>query len=202
MDRRVAAVAIAVIAVGAIAAVLILRDGDGGIDETLAAFSNRGRPIEMAVPERLGPNVKPTGEVVLISEYEGHRFLRLPRKDGSSCWALADRRFGDWGLTEYACESDFTRFPDPKRPVLTVGRLSVSTAERLSDYVTFAGFAADGVKRVAVIDENDRVVPVADVVRNVFYAPTPPTRVKAIAALDAAGEVVWRSPGVPPPPDE
>jgi hypothetical protein len=203
MQRRVAAVLIAVIviAVGAIAAVLLLRDDGGGVNETLAAFSNRGRPIEMALPERLGPNVKPTGEVLLIAERKGLRFLRLPRVDGSSCWATADRRFGDWGLTEFACETDFTRFPDPRRPVLTVGRLGVSPDPelRLIDYTTFAGFAADGVRRVAVIDEHDRVVPVAEVVRNVFYAPTPPTRVKAIAALDAAGMVVWRGGGLPAP---
>jgi hypothetical protein len=37
------------------------------------------------------------------------------------------------------------------------------------DYV--AGFAADGVKRVGVIDVQDRLIPVADVASNIFSRP-------------------------------
>jgi hypothetical protein len=194
MPRRAAAALILVLTLGAIAAALLLRDRGDSIDESLGAFSNRGRPIEMAVPERIGPPSFPklTGKAFLITEREGLRFLRLPRVDGSSCWSTAERRSGLWQLTNYGCEIGFARFPDPKQPVMIVSRGEVLPAAALMAYHSFQGFAADGVKRIAIIDAQDRVVPVADVVDNVFYAAKPPDRAKAVAALDGAGEVIWR----------
>lgn len=61
-------------------------------------------------------------------------------------------------------------------------------------FASFAGFAADDVKRIGVIDVDDRLIPVANVVANVFFSPQPPPELKAVAALDEAGEVIWRSP--------
>ena len=55
------------------------------------------------------------------------------------------------------------------------------------------------MKRIAVIDAQDRVVPTADVVGNIFYSAGPSGRVKGIAALDEAGEVIWRSAAIQPP---
>jgi hypothetical protein len=204
MERRAAAVLALVLTLALVAGgVLLFRDDSGGIDESLAAFSNRGRPIEMAVPERVGPPSFPklTRKAILIAERRGLRFLRLPRVDGSSCWATAERRFGLWQLTNYGCDVGLGRFPDPKRPVLIVSQLEVLPETALTAYHSFQGFAADGVKRVAIIDARDRVVPVADVVGNVFYAARTPDRAKAVAALDEAGEVIWRG-GAVQLPDE
>jgi hypothetical protein len=192
---QVALAVAAIIVAGIAAAFFVLRDVSDE-DDGLAAMSNRGRPIEMAVPERLGPWGDVTGEVILIAERGGIRFVRLPRKDGSSCWGTADRRAGIWNLTGYGCETGFLRFPDPERPVMVVGRMQVLPGTQLMVYESFAGFAADGVKRIGVIDAQDHVIQVTNVVDNVFFTPNPPDRAKAVAALDSAGEVIWRSAGV------
>ena len=202
MTRRshVAAVFIAVIGLGVLAAFFLLRSDDADDDAALSTMTNRGRPIEMAVPERIGPGTPTlTGEAIQIVERGGLRFLRLPRDDGSSCWAIAERRSGTWQLTNFNCETDLQRFPDPEQPVMTVGRLQISPVNQRMNYLSFAGFAADGVKRVAIVDGDDRVIPVTNVVDNTFFTPTPPQDVKTIAALDADGKVIWRGAGVPPP---
>lgn len=82
---------------------------------------------------------------------------------------------------------------------MTVARLQILPGTELMVYESFAGFAADGVERVAVIDAEDRLVPMAEVVGNVFHSANPPDPVKAVAALDVDGEVIWRGPSVPPP---
>jgi hypothetical protein len=198
MERRLVAVSIlAVIALGVVAAFLLLRDGSDD-DKGLAAMSNRGRPIQMAIPDRLGPWGDVTGDAMLIAERGDVRFLRLPRKDKSSCWATAERRSGFWSITGFACETGFLRFPDPERPVMVVGRMQ-GTGNRLVTYERFEGFAADGVTRIGVINARDRLVQVAGVTDNVFLTPVPPENIKRIVALDAAGEIVWRGPEVPLP---
>jgi hypothetical protein len=66
-------------------------------------------------------------------------------------------------------------------------------------FEAFNGVAADGVKRVGVIDAEDRLMPIADVRRNAFYAEAPRDRIKAIAALGENGEVIWQSAPAPLP---
>ena len=66
-------------------------------------------------------------------------------------------------------------------------------------YESFLGLAADGVAKVGVIDEQDRLVPMADVDGNAFYADAPEGRVKSVVALDEAGDVIWSSPPRTPP---
>jgi hypothetical protein len=53
MSRRLAAVIVAFVALGAIAALLLLRDGDSGGD-SLARMSADGEPIAMDVPQHAG----------------------------------------------------------------------------------------------------------------------------------------------------
>ena len=87
MPRRLAAVLIvASLAFGALLAaglVFLLRDSDD-VNGALATMSARERPVTIAVPERIGAPNSPrlTGEVLLIGERAGFRFLRLPRDDG------------------------------------------------------------------------------------------------------------------------
>ena len=192
----VVAVGLAIAVAGA--AVLLLR-GDGE-DPALSRMSVTGRPVEMAVPDNLGRFVGDlTGEVELITQRRDLRFLRLEKATGGWCYATADRRFGDWGLTEYACQTSANPFPSPEIPVINVGRLVGTRDPELIEYGQFAGFAADAVHRVGIIDKNDRVIPVAEVVDNVYYAPKPPPGAKRMVALDAEGKVIWRSAGVQRP---
>ena len=72
-------------------------------------------------------------------------------------------------------------------------------ARALRTFESFTGLAADGVTRVGVITELDRLVPLAAVRGNAFYADALSRRIKAIVALDEKGEVIWQSAPVPLP---
>jgi hypothetical protein len=176
------------------AAFLVLRDG-GDKDYSLGVMSTEGRPFEMAVPEQLFTpgSPKTTGEALLIAEQEGIRLVRMPREDGSSCWGTSEHRSGEWQLTNYVCETQFNRFPDPTSPVLVLSRSGFVPGTELRTFEAFNGVAADGVKRVGVIDAQDRLVPMAAVRGNAFSADAPSDGVKAVVALDEKGEVIWRS---------
>jgi hypothetical protein len=200
MKRLLAAVAAGIALLAAVGGFLLLRDSDEE-DGALATMSARERPVEIPLPERVGLPNSPllTGEAFLIGERAGFRFLRLPREDGSSCFARAEFRSEEWQLVGWSCEIGFQRFPDRRQPVMSLSPLQILPGTQFITYDTISGFAADGVKRIAVIDAQDRVVPTADVVGNIFYSVGPSDRVKGIAALDEAGEVIWRSAAIQPP---
>jgi hypothetical protein len=82
---------------------------------------------------------------------------------------------------------------------MTVSGLQVIPDTQIFVHNTVAGFAADGVKRIAVIDAQDRVVPIAEVVGNTFYSNGQGEQVKALAALGEADEVIWRTAPIEPP---
>jgi hypothetical protein len=153
MSRRLAAVIVALVALGAIAALLRLRDGDSGGD-SLARMSADGEPIAMDVPSTLGFFGKPTGEAILIAERQGVRFLRLPDEDGTSCWATSDRSSGFWSIRSFSCDTEYP-FPDPQQPVIVLA--SVRGDGDLLTYNELRGFAADGVKRIGALDAAGRV---------------------------------------------
>jgi hypothetical protein len=83
--------------------------------------------------------------------------------------------------------------------VLVLSRGGIVPGTQLRTFEAFNGIAADGVKRVGVIDAQDRLVPMADVMGNAFSADAPSDRIKAIVALDEKGEVIWQSAPVPLP---
>jgi hypothetical protein len=77
---QVAAVFVAVIGLGVLAAFFVLRR-DGGDDQALSTISNRGRPIELEFGVRISAGeAKPTGEVMLLAERAGLRFLHAEGK--------------------------------------------------------------------------------------------------------------------------
>lgn len=200
MSRRVGAGLIAaLLALGATAAFLFLRDGDE--DAGLARLSAPQRPYKMPIPNPLGGpgSPEPTGEAFVIAERKGVRLVRIPRRDGSSCWGAHELRSGDWHLTNYNCEATFERFPDPKQPLRVLGTVYLVLGTQLFEYQSFQGLAADGVHSVGIIDARDRLVPIARVQRNAFWAEPPTEEVKAVVALDDDGEVIWRSPGAQQP---
>ena len=198
--RTIVALPVAALAaLGVLAAFLLLRDGD---DETaFSSVSAREQAFELPVPQTLGlpSSPKTTGEAFYIAERDGIRIVRVPREDGSSCWGTSDRRSDEWQLTNYVCETQFRRFPDSEAPVVLLTRGGFLQGLELMVYESFIGLAADGIAGVGAIDEQDRVVPIADFEGNAFYADGPEGRIKSVVALDEAGEVIWRSPSRPPP---
>ena len=202
MTRRrtfVALAVVALIALGMLAGYLLLRDGDD--EPAYATISAQEQPFEMPLPTTLGlpSSPKTTGEAFFLAEKDGIRIVRVPREDGSSCWGTSDRRSNEWQLTSFICESQFGRFPDAESPVMLLARGGFLSGTILMVYESFIGLAADGVAKVGVIDEQDRLVPMADVDGNAFYADAPEGRVKSVVALDEAGEVIWKSPPRTPP---
>lgn len=202
MTRRrtfVALAVVALIALGMLAGYLLLRDGDD--ERAYATISAQEQPFEMPLPATLGlpSSPKTTGEAFFLAEKDGIRIVRVPREDGSSCWGTSDRRSNEWQLTSFICESQFGRFPDAESPVMLLARGGFLSGTILMVYESFIGLAADGVAKVGVIDEQDRLVPMADVDGNAFYAEAPEGRVKSVVALDEAGEVIWKSPPRTPP---
>ena len=202
MTRRRTFVALAVVALIALctlAGYLLLRDGDD--EPAYATISAQEHPFEMPLPATLGlpSSPKTTGEAFFLAEKDGIRIVRVPREDGSSCWGTSDRRSNEWQLTSFICESQFGRFPDAESPVMLLARGGFLSGTILMVYESFIGLAADGVAKVGVIDEQDRLVPMADVDGNAFYAEAPEGRVKSVVALDEAGEVIWKSPPRTPP---
>jgi hypothetical protein len=202
MTRRrtfVALAVVALIALGMLAAYLLLRDGDD--EAAYATISAQERAFEMPLPATLGlpSSPKTTGEAFFLAEKDGIRIVRVPREDGSSCWGTSERRSNEWQLTSFICESQFGRFPDAESPVMLLARGGILSGTILMVYESFVGLAADGVAKVGVIDEQDRLVPMADVDGNAFYAEAPEGRVKSVVALDEAGEVIWKSPPRTPP---
>jgi hypothetical protein len=202
MTRRrtfVALAVVALIALGMLAAYVLLRDGDD--ERAYATISAQERPFEMPLPTTLGlpSSPKTTGEAFFLAEKDGIRIVRVPREDGSSCWGTSERRSNEWQLTSFICESQFGRFPDAESPVMLLARGGILSGTILMVYESFVGLAADGVAKVGVIDEQDRLVPMADVDGNAFYADAPEGRVKSVVALDEAGEVIWKSPPRTPP---
>ena len=202
MTRRrtfVALAVVALIALGMLAAYLLLRDGED--ERAYATISAQEQPFEMPLPTTLGlpSGPKTTGEAFFLAEKDGIRIVRVPREDGSSCWGTSERRSNEWQLTSFICESQFGRFPDAESPVMLLARGGILSGTILMVYESFLGLAADGVAKVGVIDEQDRLVPMADVDGNAFYADAPEGRVKSVVALDEAGEVIWNSPPRTPP---
>jgi hypothetical protein len=202
MTRRrtfVALAVVALIAIGMLGAYLLLRDGDD--ERAYATISAQEQPFEMPVPATLGlpSSPKTTGEAFFLAEKDGIRIVRVPREDGSSCWGTSERRSKEWQLTSFICESQFGRFPDAESPVMLLARGGILSGTILMVYESFVGLAADGVAKVGVIDEQDRLVPMADVDGNAFYADAPEGRVKSVVALDEAGEIIWKSPPRTPP---
>jgi hypothetical protein len=195
----VALAVVGLVAVGVLAAYLLLRDGDA--EPAYATISAQERPFEMPVPPTLGlpSSPKTTGEAFFLAEKDGIRIVRVPREDGSSCWGTSERRSNEWQLTSFMCDSQFGRFPDAETPVMLLARGGFLSGTTLMVYESFVGLAADGVAQVGVIDEQDRLVPMADVDGNAFYGDAPEGRVKSVVALDEAGEVIWKSPPRTPP---
>jgi hypothetical protein len=186
-----AGVALVVVAAGGL---FLLRSSDDE-DAGLARLSAPQRPYKMPIPNPLGGpgSPEPTGEAFVIAERKGVRLVRMPRRDGTSCWGAHELRFGVWQLVTYNCETNFQRFPDPKEPIRVMGPFYWDAATQLRDYQSFRGLAADGVHSVGVIDARDRLVPMARVQDNAFWADPPADRVKAVVALDADGDVIWRT---------
>jgi hypothetical protein len=172
------------------AALLVQRESA----DPLTTLSNRGTPTELDLPRKShfsGPSL--TGDAFLIAQREDRRFFRLPRTDGTPCWATGMLRRGVWSLGSMTCE-DRPQFPSREYPLQDFSPIEMSNERPHPHYMWLSGIAADGIEKIAVIDSDNRVVPAADVVDNVYFTRAlPKGDFFGLAALDGDGDIVWRS---------
>ena len=180
LPRRTALVA--AFAAAAIALpVMAFADEIGG----LFGFSNEGTPVETsALPfsqdSRLDQAMEELdfpSRLQLLTERDGIKFYAARRATGYFCFAIDID-----GRKAVGC-SFSPRFPSPERPIIDFSRFS--------NGARIAGFAADGVKRVALVDAAGARIASAPVVDNVYAARNTVPGAVGVEAIDARGNVVY-----------
>jgi hypothetical protein len=124
----------------------------------------------------------------LISTRDGISFYAARRADGHVCFAI-DEAPGSPTHKGVGCDlgnpslPGNPAFPSPERPIIDFSQLS--TGARL------AGFAADGVSTVNLLDAAGNVIASAAVTDNVYADVNPPAGGAAVEALDDQGNVIY-----------
>jgi hypothetical protein len=125
----------------------------------------------------------------LIASRDGIEFYAARRADGRMCVAVdaapgspAHKGVGcDLGNPSLAGEPGF---PSAARPILDFSRFTRGAQ--------LAGFAADGVATVELLDTGGGVIASAPVSDNVYADADPPAGGAGVQALDGSGAVVYR----------
>jgi hypothetical protein len=182
LPRRSLAAAVAAAAIAIPAAAFA---GDIG---GLLGFSTQGQPVatsdtpfaqtsglnqalqELAVPSTLQ----------LLATRDAIAFYAARRPDGVVCFAV-DTGGGKAVGCDLGSPSG-VRFPSPERPIIDFSRAGTQ----------LAGFAADGVANVALVDATGSTVATAPVIDNVYADANPPSGGVGVEALDAHGAVIYR----------
>jgi hypothetical protein len=187
--RRRTLLAIVAAAVAAVPAVGFA-DGVGG----LFGFSTQGQPLptgdtpfsqvsglDEAMTELGFPST-----LQLIASRDGIDFYAARRADGHVCVAI-DAAPGAAAHKGVGCDlgnpslPGEPAFPSPARPIFDFSRFGGQ----------LAGFAADGVSTVELLDAGGNVLASAPVTDNVYADADPPAGGAAVEALDAQGAVVY-----------
>jgi len=125
----------------------------------------------------------------LIATRDGVAFYAARRADGHVCIAI-DADPGAPAHKGVACDlgnpslPGSPAFPSPERPIFDFSRFTNGTR--------LAGFAADGVSTVNLLDAAGNVIASAAVVDNVYADADPPAGGAGVEALDDQGTVVYR----------
>jgi hypothetical protein len=182
-----------VVAVGlAVSAVAFAADIGG-----LFGFSTQGQPVatsETPFSQASGLNEAMAelgfpSALQQIASRDGINFYAARRADGHVCVAL-DAAPGSPDHKAVACDlgnpslPGSPAFPSPERPILDFSRFS--NGARL------AGFAADGISTVNLLDAAGTVIASATVSDNVYADATPPAGGVAVEALASDGTVVYK----------
>ena len=162
----------------------------------LFGFSSQGQPVATSgtpfsqasgLDEAMAELGFPS-TLQLIASRDGISFYAARRADGRVCVAL-DLAPGSADHKAVACDlgnpslPGTPAFPSPERPILDFSRFS--NGARL------AGFAADGVSTVNLLDAAGNMIASAPVSDNVYADPSPPAGGAAVEALDSDGTVIY-----------
>jgi hypothetical protein len=168
-------------------------------------LSNSGKPYPAAIPEgkalqRLSDRGFDLSGIRIMGERNGRAFYRVDAECFGTGPALPARQ----PLGAIACTPDF---PSSARPILdfTVFQGSSTNGESRPTNLTVyrsEGFAADGVARVAFVDDAGAVVVESPVVDNTYSFDAVPERENLrITAFSTTGERIFEQPkrGSAPP---
>lgn len=184
----------------AIAASVIPAAALSGRLTSLFDLSNRGTADvpeaqqlnSVRVADQLG--LQP-GSTIRLAERSGVGFYTVRGEGQTQCFGIRSGPAADSTFTTLTCQSpdDAAPFPSPSRPVLDLSPIMGQEGNTRVHLPRMIGFAADGVAEVGVVDADGHIhtTPVqANVYFTEDFADFP---AQAMVALDAQGEVVWRS---------
>ena len=151
----------------------------------LFGFSNEGTPV----PSSASPFTQDSSlneamreldfpsRLHLLTEREGIKFYAARRANGDFCFAIDLE-----GRKAVGCNFS-PSFPSRERPIIDFSRFSKGAR--------IAGFAADGVSSVALVDASGAAIAVAPVIDNVYAASNTAPGAVGVQALDLQGNVVY-----------
>jgi hypothetical protein len=189
MTRQRKFLAVAALLAAACAATVIATRTEASGQGALSRLSNAGRTVDVshsAFARQTGAR-----RASLLAVRAGRAYYRLDG-DGTCFGAGSAAAIGDLGSVD--CPRG--PFPTSDRPVLDFSVYETSTrgSRELSLYRA-EGLAADGVSAVAFLRPSGQVALKVPVTRNVFSATSVPHgTIAGLAALDSAGQELWRSP--------
>jgi len=181
-------IALAIVAAGAVTAVVVATRGDASRDA--ATFSNSGRPISAAAREL---KLMKLEDGRLLALRNGRAFYRFTDSNGDACFG-AGRASEVGSLGSLICQR--MDFPTSSHPILdlSVYEGTQRGVRELSLYRA-EGLAADGIAAVEFFRPNGDVALTVPVAANVYSTTAVPKGpVWGMAALDDSGKRVWRSP--------
>jgi hypothetical protein len=177
----------ALLALGLVTAIVVPAAAFADDLGTLLGLTNHGTPVAASTLSHdasLAQAMRQLGfpsTLQLLGTRDGIRFYAAQKRHGyclavvaSAAPAVSQRPASDAG-----CENGSDGFPSARNPVSV---FPVSGR--------FAGFAADGVASVALIDASGATLATAKVSDNLFIGGAMPTGPYAIVALDARGDTL------------
>jgi hypothetical protein len=141
-------------------------------------------PVNRRIEERLH------GEMFLLGSDAGRDFYRVPKSDGSDCFATS-KTGSAHGLDALACSLDFPR----ERVILDFSVVGADRPDVQVKVISIQGVAADEVAEVRVLSRTNETLATIPVVGNVFAALVTPNggHVGAVVAVGEDGAVLYRS---------
>jgi hypothetical protein len=161
-------------------------------------ISNPGAPYRATLPrdefllQRLAEDGRAIGRILIMGRRGGSAFYRID----AECFATGPASPKAQTFSQISCT---TQFPSAVHPILdfTVFHGPGTSDERPTTLIVSisAGFAANGVARVAFVDEAGDVVAETAVIDNTYiFDPAPPGENLRIAAFSATGERIFEQP--------
>jgi hypothetical protein len=148
----------------------------------LLGFSNQGTTVatsslSLSTVSGLAGQMRELGfpsSLHLLGTRDGISFYAARKADGHYCFAIESTRGRGFG-----CTTGGNSFPSAEEPALA-----------FPPYSRLAGFAADAVASVAMVDADGATLASAPVSENLFSGGEVPAGAVALEALDASGNVI------------